>query len=644
MSGLVQAGSVPKWDARSFSLFAYPSGIRISSDGSKIAYSLTKANVESDKYETQIVLHDLANDRKTYVADARSPELSPSGRRFAFLKTDDQAKTVSVNIGETSTGSFYKLAEFKSVYGVRWNEDDRRILVTSAEHNDDPHIYFHGDVPFWFDGKGFLDGERTVVSVFDSENGALLERFTSNHVNYPGLPGAIWHGDDILFTQPLNENPFARFNVKLYSHGFISTLFEDVSWHAEDSNGSVIALLGRKKKANYAEHNYVYLYDSGEVKAVTEHHGLDCFGCALDGKGAAYFLRAEHGRHTLLKATGSGSLTTIFDQEGWVSEFAVSQNGKVAFIYQSPTSPGEVFMYEGEPRQLSHYNTEIMRILNPVNPTHFEYSSVDGAKIDGWYLKPDAIGSKPFPVILMIHGGPKGMYGYGFNLASQIYRANGYMVVYVNPRGSDGYSEDFALAVTGKTGGEDWQDIQNGLNWALENVKGCDKSKVGVTGISYGGFMTNWAVTHSDRFAAAVSENGISYWFTSYAFSDIGLWFDKQLIGGDPLTDPSFRDKSPIFYAAKVNTPILLIHSLEDYRCPLDQSMMFYHVLKSLGKEAYMMVFKRGAHGHSTDGSPKHREKRYATILKFFRAKLVEGGEFKVSELLEPGKENAGNR
>jgi len=148
--------------------------------------------------------------------------------------------------------------------------------------------------------------------------------------------------------------------------------------------------------------------------------------------------------------------------------------------------------------------------------------------------------------------------------------------------------------------------------------------------------MTNWAVTQTDVFKAAVSENGISYWLTSYAFSDIGLWFDKQLIGENPLRDENYRKLSPIFYAENVKTPILIIHSLEDYRCPLDQSVMFYQVLKDLGKEAYIAIFKRGAHGHSIRGKPKHRMKRHKLITEFFVKKLwKEEKGFRVEDILK---------
>jgi len=262
-------------------------------------------------------------------------------------------------------------------------------------------------------------------------------------------------------------------------------------------------------------------------------------------------------------------------------------------------------------------NEQFLETVTVRRLNYFEYASFDGMKIDAWYLKPD---SSPAPLIVFVHGGPKGAYGRCLYFMGQLLAQEGFYVLYTNPRGSDNYSEEFALAVKERTGLEDFKDIVSGV----EELKRKEAiTDIGITGISYGGFMTNWAITQSDMFKAAVSENGISYWLTSYAFSDIGFWFDKSLIGDDPLTNENYRKLSPLFHAKNVKTPLLLIHSLEDYRCPLDQSLMFYHVLKDLGKEVYIAIFKKGAHGHSVQASYSHRLKRYKLIVEFFKQKLL---------------------
>lgn len=304
--------------------------------------------------------------------------------------------------------------------------------------------------------------------------------------------------------------------------------------------------------------------------------------------------------------------------EGAVTCFDASEDGKVVYVAVNSEIGAEVYLHRsGYPERITSLNLQFLETVPVRKLHHFEYKSFDDTTIDAWYLKPDR---PPAPLIVFVHGGPKGAYGNCLYFLGQLLAQEGFYVLYTNPRGSDNYDENFALAVKKKTGLEDFSDIMHGVE-AIKKKE--DITDVGITGISYGGFMTNWAITQTNIFTAAVSENGISYWFTSYAFSDIGFWFDKNLIGEDPLVDENYRKLSPIFYAKNVKTPLLLIHSLEDYRCPLDQSLMFYTVLKDLGKEVYIAIFKKGAHGHSVHGSYSHRLKRYKLILEFFKQKLM---------------------
>jgi dipeptidyl aminopeptidase/acylaminoacyl peptidase len=319
-------------------------------------------------------------------------------------------------------------------------------------------------------------------------------------------------------------------------------------------------------------------------------------------------------------------------QDCVITAYDVSEEGTVVYISVSDQELPEVsLLKEGENEKITSYNEAVSNRLNIRLMNHIRYRSFDDQEIDGWYLKPDGEGKAP--LVVFVHGGPKGAYGYVPYYLSQILAEEGFYVLHTNPRGSNTYSEDFALQVEKDPGGGDFKDILSGIEVLISKEK-VDSKRIGITGISYGGFMTNWAITHSQLFKAAVSENGISNWFTSYAFSDIGFWFDKELIGENPLIDESYKERSPIFSTEKVETPVLIIHSLEDYRCPLDQSVMFYHVLRDLGKEAYIAIFKKGPHGHSVMRTPRHRLKRYKLVVNFFVKKLrEEEKEFKVDEI-----------
>ncbi|WP_457750599.1 prolyl oligopeptidase family serine peptidase [Thermococcus sp.] len=619
-----------EWNEKTFSRFAYVNEPRI--EGSKIAYTLTKANMKENRYESTVVVEDLETGSRRFVENASMPRLSPDGKKLAFTRSNEEKKETEVWVAELETLSAKKVLSAKNIRSIQWNADSRRLLVVGFKRLDDEDFVFEGDVPFWFDSMGFLDGEKTTFWVLDTEAEEIIEEFEK-----PRFSSGLWHSDAILINVPHREGSkptlFKFYDIYLWKDGEEEKLFERVSFEAIDSDGKAILLRGKREKRFISEHDWLYLWD-GELKAVYEGP-LDVYGAKLT-EGRAYFLTPDAGRVNLWLWDGKAERVIAGDH--WIHGLDVS-NGRALLLIMTATRIGELYLYDGELKQITDYNGPIFGKLKTFEPRHFRFRSKD-LEIDGWYLKPELKEDEKAPVIVFVHGGPKGMYGHRFVYEMQLMASKGYYVVFVNPRGSDGYSEDFALRVLERTGLEDFQDIMAGIEEFFELEPQADRERVGITGISYGGFMTNWALTQSDLFKAGISENGISYWLTSYAFSDIGLWYDVEVIGPNPLDNENYRKLSPLFYAENVKAPILLIHSLEDYRCPLDQSLMFYNVLKDLGKEAYIAVFKKGPHGHSIRGSPKHRSKRYKLFMEFFERKLRKYEEgFDVEKVLKGGKE-----
>ena len=630
--------SALEWDEKTFSLFSYLSDVKISRDGRIVSYVLTKANLVANKYENTVVIEDIESGGRRFVENASMPRFSPDGSRMTFTRVVEEGKRrIELWVLDVKSMSARKFLECDSLSEVHWNDDGRRLLLVSSRRRDDDDLYFEDNAPIWFDGKGFLSGEETLIQVFDTESEEVIESIKVDMFTPPYLPIAMWHGNAVVYNVPNRRNPFLLFDIYLYEDGRKEKIFENVSFKAMYSNGSTLLLHGKPEKKNHAEHNYLYLYDGGSVKPLIENPVYNVFSGKLGRDGNVYFTSWKEGKVTLEVFKG-GKLASIVDENASVMDFDVSGDGRVAFLKQSDVEPSEVYLFEnGSVRKLTAYNELVLKKLKVRKMNHFRYKSFDGLEIDGWYIKPDVKSGEKAPLIVFVHGGPKDMYGYFFDVMAQMLASRGFYVLFTNPRGSNGYDEQFALRVLGRPGLEDFQDILKGVEWLLENEPQVDGERIGITGISYGGFMTNWAVTQKpSMFKAAVSENGISYWFTSYAFSDIGLWFDRELVGGNPLRDEEYRKYSPIFYAENVTAPILIIHSLEDYRCPLDQSVMFHHVLKDLGKETYFVVFKRGDHGHSIRGLPRHRAKRYKLIAEFFTSKLIKGErEFKVEEALK---------
>ena len=213
-------------------------------------------------------------------------------------------------------------------------------------------------------------------------------------------------------------------------------------------------------------------------------------------------------------------------------------------------------------------------------------------------------------------------YGYGYMHEFQVLANAGYVVFYVNPRGSEGYSEEFK-DIRFRYGERDYRDLMEAVDYVLTHHPFIDPEKLGVTGGSYGGFMTNWIITQTSRFKAAVTQRSICNWVSFYGTTDIGYYFGPDQISGTPWDNlEQYWEKSPIKYVANIETPLLIIHSIEDYRCWLDQAFQLFTALKVLGKKVEMVLFPKENHDLSRRGRPKHRVERLKHILRWFNEHL----------------------
>ncbi|NPA76012.1 MAG: S9 family peptidase [Euryarchaeota archaeon] len=612
------------WKPDTFTKFSYLQDVNISKDGALVSYVIKRANLKENKYENTLVIEDLKNGERKYVDDGVMPRFAPNGKKLVFLRTDEEKKRSDLYLLDIKSMTATRLVEAKNIKGVAWHRESRKIAILISQKNDDEDLWYDSSVPVWFNGEGFRDGEKFKIQIYDTEGKVVVEEFEDERI-----ANIFWHGDSIIYTSFREDAMFKYYDLRMWD-GEIKNIMENVPFAISDTNGADILLIGKKGREKISEHSYLYIFREGEIIPINEKYGLDTMDGKIDAQGNVYGVVADSGSYIIEKYEKDKKRITPDRSMSYF--FSVSDTGKIAFILSSATSPGEVYIYEKKMRQLTAYNVEILRILNPLPYRHFRFKSFDSKSIDAWYIKPK--GRKKAPLVVFVHGGPKGMYGYYFRYEMQLLASRGYYVLFVNPRGSTGYDEEFALEVLHHTGEGDFQDIMYGIETLLKMEKRIDSKRIGITGISYGGFMTNWAVTQSPIFKAAISENGISYWFTSYAFSDVGLWYDKEVVGEEPFKDDTYRRLSPLFYVDNVKASILLIHSMEDYRCPIDQSLMFYHLLKERKKDAHMLMFKKGAHGHSIYASPRHRLKRYKIFVEFFDAKLNDK-EFDIKKVLK---------
>ena len=226
---------------------------------------------------------------------------------------------------------------------------------------------------------------------------------------------------------------------------------------------------------------------------------------------------------------------------------------------------------------------------------------------------------KKYPLIVEVHGGPHMMYSNAFMHEFQVLTAKGYGVLYINPRGSHGYGQAFVDAVRGDYGGGDYHDIMDATNFAINHFDWIDEDRLGVTGGSYGGFMTNWIVGHTNKFKAAATQRSISNWVSFYGVSDIGYFFTEWEHKTNKLDDiDKLWEISPLRYVNNIETPLLILHSEKDYRCPIEQGEQLYVALKHQDKPTRFVRFPESNHELSRNGDPALRISRLNEIIEWF--------------------------
>ena len=346
--------------------------------------------------------------------------------------------------------------------------------------------------------------------------------------------------------------------------------------------------------------------------------------CVMDG--STWYTLATVEDHNAIYAFDSAlNRTTVWEGEGELPFFDVS-GAKIAYCLLEWNKLPEVCYGEvrkaDKARNISHLNDSVLRGKYVAKPERIDYESC-GLKLHGWVLAPEGFEDKKtkFPAVLDIHGGPRSVYSTHYFHEMQVWVARGYAVFYTNIKGSDGRGDEFA-DIRDDYGGTDYQNLMDFTDAVLKKYPNIDKKRVCETGGSYGGFMTNWIITHTDRFVAAASQRSISNWVSMSLISDIGPFFGPDQCGADGPIAPADIEKlwnhSPLKYAENVKTPTLFIHSDQDYRCPLPEGMQMMQALIMKDVDTKMVLFHGENHELSRSGKPIHRVRRLTEISDWF--------------------------
>lgn len=393
----------------------------------------------------------------------------------------------------------------------------------------------------------------------------------------------------------------------------------DGRWIVAEGNAGLDVVIGERWGHGAPSDLWLFSADGRERRNITEDFDLIPASPTFSPDGRQVYFTAQAGgaTHLFRVDVRGGPPTQVTQGERRISSVSFSGDGAMfAYGAETPVDPGNVWVASlrdpaATERRLTDLNADLLAGLHLPSPERLSYRSADGTEVEGWILPPS--GYRPgqggmWPMVLNIHGGPHGSYGTEFSFDRHLQAASGYFVLYTNPRGSTGYGEDFLWGIWGSWGDEDYDDVMAGVDHVLERFP-VDPERLGVTGYSYGGYMTNWIITQTDRFTAAVAGAGISNWMSDYGTADIPRTKESEFFG-TPWEEEGLRNllaSSPIVYAAGVSTPTLFVHGEADHRVPIEEAEQMYTALQKQGVPARMIRYPESYHGGWTPWRLLHR-------------------------------------
>jgi dipeptidyl aminopeptidase/acylaminoacyl peptidase len=625
-------------------------------DGSRAVVSVNRPDLKSDSYVGQLWTVPLDQEklprRITRGFRDTAPAFSPDGLVLAFLRTDGPSSKAQLWMVEADGGEPQVITDrLLGVETFSWSPDSHRIVFSSRE----PEAGRYGSAA----DVGAEAEEPRLISTYQYRlNGVGYTRDRPRQlfvVEVPGLGGEpdaplpdprqvtslatdagtgtfSADGSAVYFTASLHDDDdgLATAIYRVPGAGgepvaveLAAPMAQSVADVRESKDGRWLFYIARDlggSGRDFVAQNAVLFClpgGGGEPVPLTDPQMMDVSApgsrIELRGPDRALVLNNAQGTVELLElgATGGHSLPVHGDKAVTGAAWA---GGSLFVAFADPSTCGDLAVLEdGQLRILTDFSADLRTRTDIVVPQEVTFDAPDGYPVHGWVVRP--AGQGPHPVLLNIHGGPFTQYTVALFDEAQVYVAAGYAVLMCNPRGSAGYGRDHGLAIKGRFGTDDMQDVLAFLDGALAKFSSLDAGRLGIMGGSYGGYLTAWTIAHHHRFQAAIVERGFLDPVSFEGSADIGWYF-----GGGYLGDSAdaLAAQSPLGHAAQVRTPTLVIHSENDLRCPLEQGQRYYTALKRQGVEAELLVFPGEDHELSRSGRPRHRMQRFEHILRWW--------------------------
>jgi dipeptidyl aminopeptidase/acylaminoacyl peptidase len=648
------------------------SDARISPDGNHAIYVVQRVDRATEKKYSNLWMVETSKagqaERQFTFGDHKDsqPRWSPDGKLIAFLSNrGDLEKPAQLYLISFQGGEAQSLTSIKgSIKDFCWSPDGSRLVCTIRktdqevlEREQDEQKVKLGVVArhykrlmYKLDGEGYLPQERWHIWTVDVPTGEA-KQLTDHPVFDEKEPTWSPDGRWIAFLSNRSDDPDARpYAIDLYvmpAQGGELTKIEtpagEKSLPAFSPDGKWIAYYGSEGEGLWYKNQGLWVAPADPQADLSARNLTDAYDIHVspgtigdtgspeqmppiwsNDSNTVYFQVSIHGSSVLKSITLDGkNPKEIIPQGGVVSSFSFDQaQKKMVYLYAILSDPGQVYMYDPasrEDRQLTHANHDLLSEIDLGSIECEWIKGPDGNDLQGWILKPPGFDpQQKYPSILEIHGGPLTQYGNLFMHEFYFLAARGYVVHFSNPRGGRGYGEEHAKAIWGKWGSADYADL---MAWTdhIAQKPYIDTHRMGVTGGSYGGYMTVWIIGHTDRFKAAVTQRCVSNFVSMWGSSDMNWHFQLTINDKPPFEDlQSYWEVSPIAYIANAKTPTKVLHNEMDLRCPIEQGEQVFVALKRLGIDSEMVRFPEEFHGLSRTGRTDRRIARLNHIASWF--------------------------